>query len=69
MKTMFDWIKKFFGNKSKKKLDANDQPVKEPLEDYDSKKDTPSSKKVRARDERGRWLPDDPATEKNEAYK
>lgn len=25
-------------------------------------------KKVRARDSRGRWLPDDPTTEENEAY-
>jgi len=69
---MFNWIKRIFGNKEV--AETPSRPLELALENAVEREEkrlednAANLSKVRARDSKGRWLPDDPETEENEAY-
>ena len=65
--SFFSWLKKLFTEPVlKEKAEAVVEEVKNTVsEGIDEIKD----KRERARDDKGRFIADDPTTEKNEAYK
>ena len=72
---MFNWLTRIFRSKKQAEADsfaaANEDRerslAKAVAQKYVDK--SVAEPKVRARDSKGRWLPDNPATEANEAYK
>jgi len=73
---MFNWLSKLF--RSKKVEDDSFVAANEARERFLAKavaqahplvEESGAGPKVRARDSKGRWLPDNPDTETNEAYK
>ena len=65
--SLFNWFKKIFTEPAiKQKAEAVVKEVKNTMsEGIDELKD----RRQRARDNKGRFIADDPTTEKNEAYK
>jgi len=65
--SLFNWLKKIFTEPAiKQKTEAVVEEVKNTVsEGIDEIKD----RRQRARDNKGRFIADDPTTEKNEAYK
>ena len=72
---MFNWLTRIFRSKKQDEADlfaaANEKRersiAKAVAQTYINKSE--AEPRVRARDSKGRWLPDNPATEANEAYK
>ena len=64
--SFFSWLKKLFTEPViKEKTEA---VVKEVKDTVSEGVDEIKSRRKRARDNKGRFVPDDPATEENEAY-